>query len=124
MKALLITAILISFNTQAEVSTVDLELADQAIDAPTLNIEGQYQTKEVAIEEVKEAPVKKVAIPQKKVSASDRLKKYREQLEVRNRIMIEKKIEQIRFQQELLLAKKLEQSMNQTMKALDSAFKN
>ncbi len=122
MKAMLLSTLLLTLSANAEVNTVDLELADQAIDAPTLNIEGQYQTKEVVIEETKK--VAPIVIPQKKVSASDRLKKYREQLEVRNRIMLEKKIEQIRLQQELLLAKRLEQSMNQTMKAIDSAIKN
>jgi hypothetical protein len=43
----------------------------------------------------------------------------REKLEIRNRIMVEKKMEQIRWQQELALAKKLEQSMNQTINAID-----
>jgi hypothetical protein len=45
---------------------------------------------------------------------------YRERLEERNKIMVERKMEQIRFQQEVALARKLEQSMNQTLKSIDN----
>lgn len=110
----MLLSILLSFNVKAEINSDDLTLADEAIQTPTLDIEGQYQVKE---KEVKVAAPIKVA---KKITQSDRLKMYRERLEERNRIMVEKKMEQIRFRQELALARKLEQSMNQTLKAIDT----
>lgn len=124
MKYLVLLSILLAFNVKAETySSDDLTLADEAIQSPSMDIEGQYQVKE----EVKAAPavVKEVRVPAprkvvKKISQSDRLKMYRERLEERNKIMIERKMEQIRFQQELALARKLEQSMNQTLRAIDS----
>lgn len=101
-------------NTEVSLSD-ELSLADEAIQSPPMNIEGQYQVAE---------PVRKMAPPPrpapKKLSASDRLKLLRERLEERNRIMVEKKMEQIRFQQEMALARQLEQSMNQTLKAIDN----
>jgi organic radical activating enzyme len=125
MKYLMFISLLFAFNVKADTSSDDLTLADEAIQSPSMDIEGQYQVKEevkAAPVVVKEAPVavvapKKVA---KRLSQSDRMKMYRERLEERNRIMIEKKMEQIRFQQELALARKLEQSMNQTLKAIDT----
>jgi hypothetical protein len=124
MKYLMLLSVLLAFNVKAETNSEDLILADEAIQSPTLDIEGQYKVKEevkaepvVAIKEVKVAAPKKIA---KKISQSDRLKMYRERLEERNKIMVERKMEQIRFQQELALARKLEQSMNQTLRAIDS----
>jgi len=64
-----------------------------------------------------------VVVEKKPLSSSERMRLYREQLEVRNQVMVQKKMEQIRLQQEIALARKLEQSMNQTLKALDSAMK-
>lgn len=124
MKYLMLLSVLLAFNVHAETTADDLSLADEAIQAPTMDIEGQYQVKE----EPKAAPApakeEKVAVAPKKVakklSQSDKLRIYRERLEERNRIMVEKKMEQIRYQQELALARKLEQSMNQTLKAIDS----
>lgn len=140
----MLLTVLFSFSAFAETSSDDLLLADEAIQAPTIDIEGQYQVKEeeaaaeVKIEpvtvkevkaavkevkEVKEVKVAKVAAPKKqilKIAQTDKLKIYRERLEERNKIMIEKKLEQIRFQQELALARHLEQSMNQTLKAIDT----
>jgi hypothetical protein len=122
MKYLMLLGLVLGFNVNAADTEVnisdDLSLADEAIQAPTLNIEGQY--------ELAPAPVKKAPAPQmrraapKKLSSSDRLKLLRERLEERNRIMVEKKMEQIRFQQEVALARQLEQSMNQTLKAIDN----
>lgn len=123
MKYLMLASLLIAFNVKAEMNSDDLTLADEAIQTPALDIEGQFQVKE----EVKAEEVKPVVVPKKvvkKISQSDRMKMFRERLEERNRIMIEKKMEQIRFQQELALARKLEQSMNQTLKAIDSSLKN
>ena len=123
MKFLMLLSVLFAFNVKAETTTDDLTLADEAIQAPTLDIEGQYQVKEEVKTEAAPAKEVKVAAPKKaakKISQSDRLKMYRERLEERNRIMVERKMEQIRFQQELALARKLEQSMNQTLKAIDS----
>jgi hypothetical protein len=99
-------------NAETEITLNDeITLADEAVEAPELNIEGKYRVE-------KPAP-KKVARPVKKISSSDRLKLLRTRLEERNKIMLEKKMEQIRYQQELALARQLEQSMNQTLKAID-----
>jgi hypothetical protein len=124
MKYLMLLSLMLAFNVHAEIATEDgITQADEALHTPAMDIEGQYHVKEetkaapaaVVIKEEKAAPVKV-----KKVSQSERLKMYRERLEERNRIMVEKKMEQIRFQQELALARKLEQSMNQTLKAIDN----
>ena len=73
--------------------------------------------------EIGSAPIeeKKIVVTEvkKPLSPSERLRLRRQQLEVRNRIMVEKKMEQIRWQQEIALAKKLEESMNQTIQAID-----
>lgn len=123
MKYIMLLGLMLAFtvNVHAEIATDDeLTQADEALHTPAMDIEGQYHVKE----ETKAAPVvkeEKVApVKVKKISQSERLKIYRERLEERNRIMVEKKMEQIRFQQELALARKLEQSMNQTLKAIDS----
>lgn len=119
MKYLMILSVLLAFNVKAEteVAIDELTLADEAIQSPTMNIEGQYQ---VAPAPAPAPVVKRAPRPApKKLSSSDRLKILRERLEERNRIMVEKKMEQIRFQQELALAKQLEQSMNQTLKSID-----
>ena len=120
MKSLMLLSLLLSAGVQAETAIQDeLTLADEAIQAPTLNIEGQYQTEETVAPAP--APVaKRVVVKQRRLSQSEKLKLYRERLEERNRIMVEKKMEQIRFQQEMALAKKLEASMNQTLKAIDN----
>ena len=125
IKYLILLSAVLSFNVNAQSSPDDLALADEAIQAPTMDIEGQYQVKEEVKAEVKAAPVKAAVVPQKRVerrvvSQSDRLKMYRERLEELNKVMIEKKMEQIRLQQEVALFRKLEQSMNQTLKAIDS----
>lgn len=117
MKFLILLSLALAFNVQAETETPDeLTLADEAIETPALNIEGQYQVQEVAPKKQVERIVQKP----RKISQSEKLKLYRERLEERNRIMVEKKMEQIRFQQEIALAKKLEASMNQTLKAIDN----
>ena len=114
MKSILILGLLMSATVNAETEMTineEITLADEAVEAPELNIEGKYKVE-------KPAP-KKVVRPVKKLSSSDRLKILRTRLEERNKIMLEKKMEQIRFQQELALARQLEQSMNQTLKAID-----
>lgn len=120
MKYLLLLSLVIAFNGHAETElsiSDDLTLADEAIQSPTMNIEGQYKIEApTPPAPVKRVEVKKVA---PKLSSSDRLKLLRQRLEERNRIMVEKKMEQIRFQQELALARQLEQSMNQTIRAID-----
>ncbi len=115
MKYLVLLSLAIAFNVHAdtEINVDDeLTLADEAIQSPTMNIEGQYKVEAPK----KVAPKKQV---QKQLSSSDRLKLLRQRLEERNRIMVEKKMEQIRFQQELALARQLEQSMNKTIQAID-----
>ena len=124
MKYLMLLSLLLAFNVKAdtEVAVDELALADEAIDAPTMNIEGQYQVAPPA-PVAAPAPVQRVAAKKpapKALTASDRLKLLRERLEERNRIMVEKKMEQIRFQQEMALARQLEASMNQTIKAIDN----
>jgi hypothetical protein len=120
MKVVILITSLFAFSAVADTEITlsdELSLADEAIESPQMNIEGQYQI------ETPVAPAPKKAVRRaapKKVSASDRLKLYRERLELRNRIMVEKKMEQIRYQQELALARQLERSMNQTLKAIDN----
>lgn len=112
---------LMAFNLHAEVDTSDLAGADESIESPSLNIEGQLKTKEVIapIEEKKEVKkVVEVAV-RKPLSQSERMRLLRARLEERNKIMVEKKMEQIRWQQEVALAKKLEESMNKTIQAID-----
>jgi hypothetical protein len=114
---ILILSSLVAFNSHADVDTSDLAMADETIEAPGLNIEGNFKAKEQVV-----APVEhKIAVQQikRQLSPSERLRLRRQQLEVRNRIMVEKKMEQIRWQQEIALARKLEQSMNQTIQAID-----
>ena len=126
MKYLMLLSVLFAFNVKAnEEITIsdDLTLADEAIQSPTMNIEGQYQVEAPVAAPVPAPPkvVKRVApAPKKPLSSSERLKLLRERLEERNRIMVEKKMEQIRFQQEMALARQLEASMNNTLKAIDS----
>ena len=117
-KIILLLSSMMAFNTYAEVDTTDLNLpADEKVESPSMNIEGQYKVKEVAPAK----PETKVTVMpvRKQLSPSERLRLRREQLELRNQIMVEKKIEQIRLQQELALAKKLEDSMNKTIQAID-----
>ena len=119
MKYLMLLSLVFAFNVQAETATPDeLTLADEAIQSPALNIEGQYQVEE-KVSPAPKAEVREVRKP-RRLSSSEKLKLYRERLEERNRIMVEKKMEQIRFQQEMALARKLEASMNQTLKAIDN----
>jgi len=110
------------FQAIADVDTTDLTIPDEAIDSPMINLEGQYQVKEAPIKkvaQVKQAPkIAPVVTATKALSPSDRIRQYREQLEIRNQIMVQKKMEQIRLQQEIALARKLEQSMNQTINAI------
>ena len=128
MKYLMLLSVFLAFNARAEMSSDDLTLADEAIQAPQMDIEGQYKTREevvkaAPVEEKKEEKKEEKVAPKKavrKISQSDRLKMYRERLEERNRIMIERKMEQIRYQQELALARQLEQSMNKTLNAINS----
>ena len=115
----MLLSLLLAFNVKAETSSDELTLADESIQSPTLNIEGQYKVQ--APEAVPTEVIAPVKI--KRLSQSDKLKIYRERLEERNKIMVEKKMEQIRFKQELALAQKLEQSMNQTLKAIDTIQK-
>lgn len=123
MKYLMLFSVLLAFNAKAEISSDDLTMADEAIQSPALDIEGQYKVQEAApVHEAAEVVAAPKLTPQKvkRLSQSDKLKIYRERLEEKNRIMVERKLEQIRFKQELALARQLEQAMNQTLKAIDS----
>ena len=130
MKYLMLLSVLFAFNVKAdtEINVNDeLTLADEAIQSPTIDIEGKYKIAEptpAPVQEVQEVQVvrraPRPAPAPKRLSSSDRLKIIRQRLEERNRIMVEKKMEQIRFQQEMALARQLEASMNQTIKAIDN----
>lgn len=125
MKYLMLLSLLLAFNVKADTEITvsdDLSLADEAIQSPTMNIEGQYQIAApapVAAQAPQRAVVRRAPAPKKPLSSSERLKALRERLEERNRIMVEKKMEQIRFQQEMALARQLEASMNNTLRAID-----
>lgn len=54
-----------------------------------------------------------------KLSASELLKRRREKLEERNRLMMEKKVEDIRVKQEIALTNKLQNAFNNNLNALD-----
>jgi hypothetical protein len=54
-----------------------------------------------------------------KLSASELLKKRRERLEERNKVMVEKKIEDIRIKQEISLTNKLQGAFNNSLKNLN-----
>lgn len=54
-----------------------------------------------------------------KLSPSELLKRRREKLEERNKIMVEKKIEDIRVKQEIALTEKLQSSFNQSLNNLN-----
>lgn len=125
MKYLMLLSVLFAFNVKAdtEINVNDeLTLADEAIQSPAINIEGKYKVEEpvAAPAPVRQVQVQRVAPAPRKVTASDRMRRLRERLEERNRIMVEKKMEQIRWQQEMALARQLEASMNQTIKAIDN----
>ncbi len=127
MKYLMLLSLLLAFNVKADTEITisdDLSLADEAIQSPTMNIEGQYQIAAPAPVTAQapqriERVVRRAPAPKKPLSSSERLKALRERLEERNRIMVEKKMEQIRFQQEMALARQLEASMNNTLRAID-----
>ena len=119
MKVLFLLALLFSFNLKAEDLPEDIMMVDEAIQTPTMNIEGSYRLKDDKTTLATTGSKK----PTKKMSPSDKLKSYRAWLEERNRMMLEKKLEQIRYKQELVLTKQLEKSMNQAIKAMDSETK-
>ena len=136
MKYLMLLTMLFSFSAYAETSSDDFLLIDEAVQAPIMDLEGQYQVKEeavktepVIVKELKEVKaiqeviIQKVDEPTKpiqKIAVAERVKTYRELLEERNRLMVERKLEQIRLKQEVALANHLEQSMNQTLKAIET----
>ncbi len=121
MKSLLVLGLLVSgaVSAQVEYSLDDeIQMANEAINAPAINIEGQYQ-----VPTPPPAPVAPVAvIPQvtqrAPLSMSERMRLRRAKLEERNRIMMEKKMEQIRMQQEIALTKQIEKQMNNALKAI------
>lgn len=133
----MLLTMLFSFSAYAETSSDDFLLIDEAVQAPIMDLEGQYQVKEeeavktepLIVKELKEVKaiqeviIQKVDEPTKpiqKIAVAERVKTYRELLEERNRLMVERKLEQIRLKQEVALANHLEQSMNQTLKAIET----
>jgi hypothetical protein len=124
MKYLMLLSVLFAFNVKAETGVTisdEIALADEAILAPAMNIEGQYQVAPPVSSPLPKKTTTTTRLAVKKpLTSSERLKALRERLEERNRIMVEKKMEQIRFQQEIALARQLEASMNDTLKAIDN----
>jgi uncharacterized protein with ParB-like and HNH nuclease domain len=57
--------------------------------------------------------------PVKDLSPTEKLKAYRQKLEEKNLVLLEKKMEMIRLQQEMALLRNLERSMNQTLTAIN-----
>ena len=99
MKALSLAFLMVFSFSSAQAQGLNSVEMDQ------ISIDGQYNS---------------YANTQRRESASDRLKKYRQKLERRNEIMMRKKMEEIRFQHEKRLMKKMQKAMNQTMKAIDN----
>lgn len=82
---------------------------------------------ELPVKEAKKSKAHKVHAPvyeevayEKPMSPSEQIRAYRQKMEERNVLQLQKKIEEIRIKQELALARKLQESMNQTIKALDN----
>jgi hypothetical protein len=46
MKYLMLLSVLFGLNVQAQTNSEEIALADEAIQAPTIDLEGQYQVKE------------------------------------------------------------------------------
>lgn len=118
MKSLFVLGLLVSGALCAQEYSLEeeMQMANEAINAPTLNIEGQYQIPTPA-----PAPVVVQAAPapvRAPLSMSERMRLRRAKLEERNRIMMEKKMEQIRLQQEVALAKQIEAQMNNALQAI------
>nr|BDT28248.1 hypothetical protein BHI3_17140 [Bacteriovorax sp. HI3] len=62
-------------------------------------------------------PVDEIA-ESKTLSPSEKLKAYRQKLEEKNLVLLEKKLEMIRLEQEMALLRNLERSMNKTLSAI------
>ncbi len=60
-----------------------------------------------------------IEAPLKDLSPTEKLKAYRQKLEEKNLVLLEKKMEMIRLQQEMALLRTLERSMNQTLSSLE-----
>lgn len=60
-----------------------------------------------------------IEAPLKDLSATEKLKVYRQKLEEKNLILLAKKMEMIRLQQEMALLRNLERSMDQTLNAIE-----
>jgi hypothetical protein len=87
------------------------------IDLETPSEEIIIDTK-VSVQEKKIAPAQRYA--PKKVSRSDKMKKARRQLELRNEMMVKKQIEELRLRQEIAMMKKLEEAFDKSMEKLDN----
>jgi len=85
---------------------------------PALATKEEPTSIEVALPIKKSRPVV-IAFEEKPMSQSEKIRAYRQKMEERNLIMLQKKIEEVRLRQEMALAKKLSDSMSQTIKAID-----
>ena len=71
------------------------------------------------VTEASEETFEDIEAPMKDLSPTEKLKAYRQKLEEKNLVLLEKKMEMIRLQQEMALLRNLEKSMNQTISALE-----
>lgn len=89
-----------------------------------VKIEPVFATKEELTSIEVALPVKKsrpvvIAYEEKPMSQSEKIRAYRQKMEERYLVMLQKKIEEVRLRQEMVLAKKLSDSVSQTIKAID-----
>lgn len=72
----------------------------------------------VEVAETIEVPLVDEIAESKTLSPSEKLKAYRQKLEEKNLVLLEKKLEMIRLEQEMALLRNLERSMNKTLSAI------
>ena len=108
-------------STEA-LNCVTVEARPKAVSAikPTLS-EKTIETPSPAAVEVAEAtevPLVDEIADNRNLSPSEKLKAYRQKLEEKNLVLLEKKLEMIRHEQEMALLRNLERSMNKTLSAI------
>ncbi len=92
------------------VSAIKPTLPEKTIEAPSPSA--------VEVAETTEVPLVDEIADNRNLSPSEKLKAYRQKLEEKNLILLEKKLEMIRLEQEMALLRNLERSMNKTLSAI------
>lgn len=92
------------------VSAIKPTLPEKTIEAPS--------PAAVEVAETTEVPLVDEIADNRNLSPSEKLKAYRQKLEEKNLILLEKKLEMIRLEQEMALLRNLERSMNKTLSAI------